>query len=302
MTNQNISMKNLIASGILIITLMATAFLGMKFNGNKIPNPWLSALAIISQNQTTVVNVPLFTYLFDSVGTLNEAGSMTVSTSPYWWVNSGAQLVLSAGTGKTIQGSLPENDKWRKLYATANPTDTDNGYHPQNIFRLITKGMWHNYTQQSYFKINNYILSDSPNRSESNGLLLFNRYVDSQNLYYTGVRVDGTAVIKKKKGSTYYTLAQQKIFPGTYNRATSPNLIPTKKWIGVRSEVSTTSDHKVSIKVYTDVGKTGVWKLVASAIDDGLKSNGIIDNRASAGIRTDFMDVEFNDYRIEEIQ
>jgi hypothetical protein len=255
-----------------------------------------------SVDQVLIVDIPLLTYLFNSTGVLSESGSLWTSTSPYWWVNSGAKLIIDGGTGKTIQGDLAQNDKWRKLYAKANPTDTDNGYHPQNIFRLVTKGTWHNLTQVAYFKINQDQLSASPNRNESNGLLLFNRYDDSQNLYYTGIRVDGTAVIKKKKGSTYYTLAQQKIFPGIYDPTTSPNLLPHNTWIGIKSEVSTTPDHKVLIKVYTDVGRSGVWKLVATATDDGKSSGGIIDSKASAGIRTDFMDVEFEDYKIEEIK
>ena len=294
----------------LVVLLTATTFLGLKNHLKVIPYTWLTAVTLNSQQTPPTSNTPdatnlisngIFTYLFNSSGTLNEASSLLLSTSPYWWVNSGAKLTIDQGTGKTIQGNLPENDKWRKAYAIANPVDTDNGYHPQNIFRLVTKGKWHNFTQQAYFKVNMNHLSASPNRSESNGLLLFDRYVDSQNLYYSGVRVDGTAVIKKKKGSIYYTLAQQKVFPGTYDHDTSPNLIPKGQWIGIKSEVKTTTDDKVSIKLYTDVGNTGVWKLVLSALDDGVNSQGIIDSNANAGIRTDFMDIEFNDYTIKEL-
>ncbi len=249
----------------------------------------------------TTITAPLFSYLFNSSGTLQEAGTVAGSTSPYWWVNSGAKLVLSSGTGKTVQGSLPTDDKWRKLYATANPVDTDNGYHPQNIFRLVSKGNWHNLRQEAYFIIRQDQLSESPNRNASNGLLLFNRYKDSNNLYYTGVRVDGTAIIKKKLEGKYYTLAQKPFIAGIYDHENSPNLLPKNKWIGIRSEVITASDGKVSIKVYTDIGKTGVWKLTAEAIDDGTTYGAVIDSKAPGGIRTDFMDVEFEDYSIKEL-
>ncbi len=256
-------------------------------------------LTLQSPLPTTVVPSP-FSYPFNSTGTLHEAGSMNKSTSPYWWLNSGGKFVLGSGTAKTVHGSLPENDKWRKLYAKSNPVDTDNGYHPQNIFRLVTKSEWQNFRQQVYLRINADRLSDSPNRNASNGLLLFNRYIDGDNLYYAGVRVDGTAVIKKKVGGTYYTLAQKKILPGTYSRGSSPNLLPKNKWIGIRADVTTTSDGKTSIKFYTDIGKTGTWTLALTALDDGGQGK-IIGGSGAAGIRTDFMDVEFDDYKIQKL-
>lgn len=256
-------------------------------------------LALQSPLPTTIIASP-FEYLFNSSGTLYEAGSMSKSTSPYWWLNSGAKLVLDGGTGKTVHGSLPTDDKWRKLYASANPIDTDNGYHPQNIFRLVSKSEWQNFRQQAYLKISADQLSDSPNRNASNGLLLFNRYIDGDDLYYTGVRVDGTAVIKKKVGGTYYTLAQKKLFPGAYDRSANPNLLPKNKWIGIRADVTNTPDGKASIKFYTDVGKTGTWTLALSVLDDGSRG-AIIDGSGAAGMRTDFMDVEFDDYKIERL-
>src|SRR3989344_723617 len=70
-------------------------------------------------------------YTFNSSGTLDEAGSITESWSPYWWLNSGGQFFLSNGLGKTVQGELSSVSPWRIHYASANPTDTDNGYHPQ---------------------------------------------------------------------------------------------------------------------------------------------------------------------------
>lgn len=262
-------------------------------------------------NQTSSVstshNQPLhpvlqnFDYNFSTTDTLNEAGSFRESTSPYWWLNSGGKLLLKGGVGETIQGDLSTNDKWYKEYKRANSLDTDGGLHPQNLFRLITKSVWHNFSEQAYFKITKDNLSASPNRNESNGLLLFNRYKDSQNLYYAGIRVDGTAVIKKKQKSLYTTLAQKQIFDGTYNPETSPNLLPKNTWIGLRTETVTESDGVVDIKLYTDVGKTGKWTLVLEAKDNGEDYGPIIDDTAPAGIRTDFMDVLFDDFQITKL-
>ncbi|MCL4529784.1 MAG: hypothetical protein M1282_10255, partial [Chloroflexi bacterium] len=155
-------------------------------------------------------------YTFNVPGILYEAGAAPRTTSPYWWVDSGAALVIENGIGHTILGALPADDPWRMRYDKNNPVDTDNGYHPQNIFRLVTNGSWMNYTEECYFKIVATNLSASPNRNQSNGLLLFNRYEDHNDLYYAGIRVDGTSVIKKKIGSIYYTMAQNPLFPGIY--------------------------------------------------------------------------------------
>ena len=150
--------------------------------------------------------------------------------------------------------------------------------------------------------ITNDQLSQSVNRDESNGLLVFSRYQDENDLYYAGVRVDGTAVIKKKWGGSYHTLAQKVILPGIYNRLTSPNLLPHNEWIGIRLDTKTISSNAVKLTLYTDFGKTGTWKKVAEAIDDA--SNGIgpaITADGVCGIRTDFMDVLFSDFHLNSI-
>jgi len=248
---------------------------------------------------TAIVSSP-YLFNFNQMGSLSESGSLDSSTSPYWWVNSGAYMkMLSTGRGATVQGSLPASDPWRVLYNSNNSEDTDNGYHPQNIFRLVTRSKWANAAQEAYFVIKKDNLSNSSNRNSSNGILLFNRYQDGQNLYYTGLRVDGTAVIKKKKNGTYYTLAQPKgIFPGTYDKTNSPDLMPKNKWIGLKSEVKNLANGAVEIKVYADIGWKGVWTLVAKAVDNGKTYGGSAFTQAGyGGIRTDFMDVEFENYR-----
>ncbi|MGH7858694.1 MAG: hypothetical protein ACREQY_15320, partial [Candidatus Binatia bacterium] len=115
--------------------------------------------------------------------TLEEAASIEISSSPDWWVSSGARVDFdSVTTGRTIQGELAGADRWRLIYGGSNPVDTDDGYHPQNILRLVRRSRWQNFRQEAYFRINRLHHSSSPNRNQSNGLLLFHRYQSSQTL------------------------------------------------------------------------------------------------------------------------
>ncbi len=250
---------------------------------------------------TTPPSMGSYTDQFTAISKLEEAGSPNESRSSNWWVNSGAWL-LSDGTGKTVQGDLLTSDRWYSAYLNANPEDTDKGLHPQNIFRLVQRGDWSNLSQEAFFRINKLNLSSSSNRNASNGLFLFNRYQSGDNLYYTGLRVDGAVVIKKKINGTYYTLAYKSFFSGTYNRDTNSNLLPLNSWIGLKSEVITNTDGTVTIRFYVDAGRTGVWKLALEAKDDNTTYGGAsIVSPGFAGIRTDFMDVEFDDYSVKGI-
>lgn len=240
--------------------------------------------------QAAVVSSP-FSYYFGVSGILHETGSMAESSSPYFWLNSGGILNISDGRGRTIQGNLSSSDKWRLIYLRSNPIDTDQGYHPQNLFRLITRSKWQNFSETAYFRITKNQISSSPNRDVSNGLLLFSRYQDGNNLYYAGIRVDGNAVIKKKLNGRYYTLASKKIFTGVYNRDSNPSLLPKNKWMGLKSMINT-SNGKVNIKLYLDRHWNLNWTLVLEADD---YSSPIL-NEGHAGIRTDFMDVEFDNF------
>ncbi|MBI2113125.1 MAG: hypothetical protein HYT50_00910 [Candidatus Wildermuthbacteria bacterium] len=237
-------------------------------------------------------------YSFNFPGKLQEASSLFASSSPYWWVNSGAYLDIYAGRGHTQQGSLPFLDPWRVLYAKNNPADTDQGYHPQNIFRLIGKSKWQNASQEAFFLVAKDNLSQSSNRNASNGILLLNRYQDGNNLYYAGVRVDGAAVIKKKQNGAYTTLSYVKgVYPGTYDRTSNPNLLPKNKWIGIKSETQNNADGSLTIRLYIDKGWTGSWELVAQATD----TRNPITSAGYGGIRTDFMDAAFENYQFVEL-
>lgn len=259
-------------------------------------------VAVVPEKKYLVYNQS-FTDNFNSEYVLEETGSSTKSASKDWWVNSGAFLYVKDGVSRTIFGKIDSNDVWRKRYYNYNASETDNGYHPQNIFRLVTRSEWKNYNQSCYYRINKYILSKDSHRMESNGLLLFNRYQDGYNLYYTGIRVDGSAIIKKKINGVYFKMTENKVYPGKYDRSKNPNFLPLNTWIGLRSEVKTESDGTVDIKVYLDKNRSGKWELVAEAKDDGKTYGGkAILTEGYAGIRTDFMDVEFDDYKIEEIK
>jgi hypothetical protein len=235
--------------------------------------------------------------------TLWESGSMKTSKSSDWWVNSGALLRSSGQEFSTNLGALPKDDKMRKLYAKNNPKDTDDGYHPQNIFRLVTRSRWQNLSQEVYFSIDAVNLSQSDNRFESNGVLLFNRYQDGDNLYYTGIRVDGTAVIKKKIDGKYYTLKQKHVLTGggEYDRNNNPNLISIHTWLGIKSEVVNDGD-TADIRLYMDIGEGEGWQLLLETRDQGSdhgKKPFLTDGYA--GIRTDFLDVTFKGYSIKEL-
>lgn len=286
-------MKN--KKALIMSSILFTGVLSLYINTfNRVPS-FQELASIVRLNTASVVSP--FSDSFSGTQTINEAGSMSESSSPYWWLNSGGYFYYENGIGRTIQGDLPATDKWAKDYAISNPIDTDGGIHPQNVFRLVTKSKWENFTQEAYFKINKQNMSASPERNAWSGILFFNRYADGDNLYYTGIRVDGSAIIKSKKNGVYTTLNQPKILQGTYDRVNNPNLLPKNTWIGLKSEILKNKDGSVSIKLYIDNGKTGVWSLIASAIDS---SNPILGTQY-AGIRTDFMDVDFSNYKIEEI-
>src|SRR3989344_3202088 len=243
-----------------------------------------------------------FLYDFHVAGTLEEAGSEAETSSPYFWLNSGGLFYLYGGLGMTVQGPLPANNKWRLMYSNANPLDTGNGYYPQNLFWFITRSKWQNVRAEMAFKINITNMTDSPNRDAHNAVLLMVRYVDSANLYYAGIRVDGYAVIKKKVGGRYYTLAMNNVFANgqTYSRTSNPNLIPKNKWMKIRVETVNNPNGSVGVKLFLDKENNNSWTQVASVVDNGT-SGSVVGSHGRVGIRTDFMDVEFDNLRMTNI-
>jgi hypothetical protein len=242
-----------------------------------------------------------FAFSFNTDGVLEEAGTPEESSSPFWWLNSGGRLIITDLHGETLRGIASPLDIWRIRYALTNPTDTDNGSRPQNIFRLVTRARWHDARISARFSIVGDDFSNSANRNSSNGILLMSRYRDAgQTLYYAGLRVDGTAIIKKKYHGTYYTLAQQKIFPGEYaGDRDDVNLIPHDEWIALESESSTQTDGSVTIAL--SIRRVGQehWTTLITATDRGQYGGTPPLGIGFAGIRTDFMDARFDSFRID---
>ena len=270
------------------------------------------ALIFARQKVSTLTNTNMdlenkseFHYNFEETKIIDESSTLDQSKDESWWLTSGGIFTIKEGVGKTTQGSLPDDSKWRLAYLSSSPVDTDLGFHPQNIFRLLTKQKWQNFSQEICLNIKSENLSESPNRNQSNGIFLLNRYRDRDNLYYAGIRVDGAAVIKKKINGVYQTIAYKKYFSQEdYNRDTNPNLLPKNTWIGIRSEVRNNPDASVKINLYiNNVRDSDNWNLILEVVDDG-KSFGekIISEEGYAGIRTDFMDVEFDNFQIKELK
>lgn len=245
-----------------------------------------------------------FTYSFKKEGIVFETGSSEESTDPYVWLNSGAKLVRQANLGMTLQGALTPLDIWRIRYLRANALDTENGYEPQNLFHLITRSSWENVRSEASFRIVRDNFTESPQRNALNGLLLLSQYQDSDNFYYAGIRVDGRAVIKKKYNGSNITLIEKVVFPGEYVREKDVNLLPHKEWIRLRMETTTDSKGRVLIVLSLQRGKNAKWDELLRIVDDGKKFNETppLTGSYPVGIRTDFMDVEFDAFTLTTIE
>lgn len=242
-----------------------------------------------------------FYYTFNVDEVFEESASLNSSASQYFWLNSGAKLIINEGKGSTIIGALPKNDPWREAYARSNPLDTKNGAYPQNLFRLITRKTWENIEQELHFSILQINAINTRDRDEFSGIFLMSRYIDSDNLYYAGIRMDGKAVIKKKYRGVYYTLAEAQVFSSEipFNRVTNPNLIPTRTWYKMSSNVVTDFSGTVHISLSFAQSLTEPLTTILTTPDTGLFWPPII-QAGHAGIRTDFADVMFDEYTISE--
>lgn len=246
-----------------------------------------------------------FRYTFNKDGVLSQTTNMNETRSQYWWLSSGGEMLLKGGLGMTLHGEQQEGSDLQVRYEKYNNENSDGGLHPQNIFRLVTRSKWQNFSQEIHARIDKTNLSSSSDRDASDGILLFNRYQDQYTLYYAGVRVDGAAVIKKKYQESYTTLAIKKGFftnsLGSYNRDTNPNLLPQNTWFGVRSVVKNFSDGRVQIQLYVDRTNSGKWELATEAIDDGSVGGPVIAGEGYGGLRMDYMDVTFDNYYMKTL-
>jgi hypothetical protein len=293
-----------ISLGVIIIVTAVAA--GRHWTGRPTQPATGGQPAVSSRVSPTILRT--FRDDFSGTASLQESGSPAESASPDWWLDSGGLFLRHDGYAQTVEGALPNGSRWRGEYAKSNPRDTDTGEHPQNIFRLVTKSRFRQLQQETYFRIDADELSKSPQRAASNGLLLFNRYQDGDNLYYTGLRVDGHAVIKKKQSpakgvaGVYSTMAEKPVFPGSYDRNSAPNLLPKHTWIGIRSVVITKPGGSVEVQLWSDLGHEGQWQMLLTATDDGRNFGGpAITGSGYGGLRTDFMDVSFKRFSLQEI-
>jgi hypothetical protein len=256
----------------------------------------LSLLVVVGF--TTIASAASLTDNFDdaSPSVITETGEREDSIDPHWWLNSGAYVQRAKGYLQTVQGKLDSTDHFRWLYAVSNPTDTDNGYYPQNLLRLVTQAKFTNFSQQVFFNIAQIQVSASPNRNQSNGVFFFHRYQDGNNLYYVGIRVDGCAVVKKKIAGRYAMLKSVVVYPGQYHPETLPNLLPLHRWIGIKTEVASNARNGVDITLYLNDPQLGPgWTKILQVEDNGADGERIM-NEGYAGIRSDFMDVSFDAY------
>lgn len=260
------------------------------------PNPNTTNIYATTTTKDYSANENNCNYLEE--GTVEEKMSPKTSIQKCWWLDSGGTFSVTNSIASTIQNNLSDSSFWRVVYNTTNPIDTDNGTRPQNIFRLINQGRWKNIDQSIFFKINFYDQSQSPNRNLSNGVLLMSHYLDSNNLYYAGLRVDGTAVIKKKYAGLYATLATAPFTSSTlYDKNSNPILIPLNTWIGERFVNTNYRDGTVNLKLYIKMNETEEWWLILETNDSiELSKTPPFDTTGNIGIRTDFMDVEFKNF------
>lgn len=245
---------------------------------------------------------PDFIYSFNTPGTLYASEYMQNTTSPYFWISSGGRMIIENGIGKTIQGRLPTGDISQVDYARVNPLDTDGGHYPQNTFRLVTRNTWGNGEESVQFRVTAQNLTNTPNRDGYSGIFLFSRYKDKDNLYYAGIRDDGLAVLKKKIGGEYYTLTYAQAFGtwGAYDKFSNPSLIPSWQWIGLKARTTTLSGGKVKIELLVDRANTGNWQPLVSYVDSGV-GGAAFTGSGSGGIRTDYMDVQFDEFRFKAL-
>jgi hypothetical protein len=231
--------------------------------------------------------------------TLEETGRADTSKNPEWWLNSGAYLYIEGDAARTIQGRLAVEDEWRKKYAESNPIDTENGFRPQNIFRLLSKRTWRDVEQTVYFRILSENDTKSPRRSPSNGFLLYQHFKDGDNTYYAGLRLNGSVIIMKKANGVYYTLASLPFFVQSNRDPLRTGILPIAQWIGLKTETENTKDG-VRITLLLDPGETGTW-VQALEVVDAETLGGVPIPEGRSGIRSDFLDIEIKNYAVSRL-
>jgi hypothetical protein len=241
-----------------------------------------STLEAIQTQAITAANISLpWVYSYSTNGNLDEATSVSLSQSPYWWVKEGSSMSVSGGVGNNLSG--------------------------QNMFAVFERTPELNTDQSVSVKINKLNLANVSNRNPWNNVSLYSRWIDDNNYYYMGIRQDGAAAIKKKVNGAYYTLATKQVFSGTYNSSSSLskdyNLIPMNTWMKIRGVTYTDSSGNVRLKMYIDKNSSGSWELLFDVTDSGATDTGAkIMNSGLNGLREDYMDISMDNYSLNNVK
>ncbi len=265
---------------------------------------FFAVVDVADSSSAIAQSTPSFSYSFGTNGTLEEASTPTQSSSAYFWLKSGGVMTISNGVGATNQGSLPATNKWRVAYAASSSVQTDNGYHPQNVFKLFTRSAWQNVRHTVSFNIQDDNLTNIANRHPYDGVFLIDRYDMANDSYYMmGFRTDGAGVLKKKVGDKFYTLQYSPLFfvgddSGDYDSASRFNMLLKNTWIMMRSEIRNNANGTVDLQFYYNYCGFG-WILAGFATDDGVLYGPVLGGSGLAGVQSDFMDVQYDDYALE---
>lgn len=239
--------------------------------------------------------------LLSTSRTLIETSSASASPDANLWLKSGGKLTIANGKALSIQGSLPSSDPLRLAYAKRAGTESDNGFHPQNIFQLNTKKSWTNSSAEVDVKITNLNLFNLDNVHPWNGVSLFSRFTDDNNYYYGSWRTDGYLIIKKKSAGKHYTLSQKKIYEGTYDAVSNPNLLPFNQAVGLKFDTITNSNGSVTLKLYLDKSNNGNWLLITEYTDKGSIGGAPLKSSGQSGILASYIDAEYANYLISNL-
>ena len=264
----------------------------LRKSGFIFPFVCLLFLLIFAVSQTSAET----TSLLSTSRTLTETSSPSGSPDANLWLKSGGKIIIANGEALSIQGSLPTNDPLRLAYATRAGVESDNGFHPQNIFQLNTKKSWLNSSAEVDVKITNLNLFNLANVHPWNGVSLISRFTNDDNYYYASWRTDGYMIIKKKVGGVHHTLSQKKVYEGTYDATDNPSLLPFNQTVGLKFDTNTNSDGSVNLRFYLDKNNSGDWTLITEHTDKSpLKSSG------QSGLLASYLDAEYRNYTISDL-
>ena len=97
-------------------------------------------------------------------------------------------------------------------------------------------------------------------------------------------------------------MAEKQIFPGDYEREKDMSLVPQIEWLTLRTETTTNKKGVVTISLFMKRATETKWTLLLKGLDTGTNfdSPPLVGSHP-LGIRTDFMDVEFDNFMAEKL-